>query len=91
MGTKRLLYIFLPPDETHYSDGKEATLLFLKLFCFYYVDSKLIKVTDIFYCMRNTWLLLSIQECIITDADLSPSLLRAPYSTLPSDTETTIY
>lgn len=34
MGTKRLLYIFLPPDGTHHSDWQEATLLFLKLSCF---------------------------------------------------------
>lgn len=33
MDTERLFYIFLPPDETHYSDRQEATL-FLKLFWF---------------------------------------------------------
>lgn len=34
MDTERLLYIFLPPDEIHYLDKQEATLLFLKLFWF---------------------------------------------------------
>lgn len=34
MGTKRLLCISLPPDGTHHSDWREATLPFLKLSCF---------------------------------------------------------
>lgn len=34
MGTKRLLYIPLPPDGTHHSNWQEATLPFLKLFYF---------------------------------------------------------
>lgn len=64
MGTKRLLYISLPPDGTHHSDWQEATLLFLKLSYFLYVESKLIKVTDTFCYIQNTWLLLSFHKCV---------------------------
>lgn len=89
MGTKRLLYIPLPPDGTHHSNWQEATLLFLKLsyFLLCWIQTHQGDWYLLLYTEHLATALFFFKSICIPEADLSPSLLRiappAPTTFLP--------